>query len=688
MPTDNDRRPSTAAGASGGANEHFNGVPLRNGHANGDAARTADVQQARSVAERPQQTADHNSVVLPKAPVQVQPTDDGAPFKTSALREAMRLLTIAGPSRPRWRLILLTVGIVVVLIVNMFAVIRLNAWQGNFFDAIDQKGLSAFGHQLIIFLEIVGVLLLLVVAQTWMQEMLKVRLREWLTDRLLDRWLVPGRAYRLGMTSEFGVNPDQRIQEDNRHLTQLSVDLGVGLLHSTLLLISFIGVLWSLSSQVVFEVGGHLIVIPGYMVWCAIGYALIGSGLTWLVGRPLIGLNALRQAREADFRFALVRVSESAESIALYGGEVDERRVLESSLAPVITAMRQLSGSFARLTWITSGYSWLAIVVPVIVAAPGYFAGHLTLGGLMMVVGAFAHVQNALRWFVDNFARIADWRAALGRVAAFYEALDGADAVEEDTERLELASHPRGCLAFERVGILLKDGSVVIKEATAEIQPGERVLIVGASGSGKSTLFRAIAGLWPWGSGRILLPPRETMMFMPQRPYLPLGTLRAAVTYPSGPAGFPPDEIEAALRRVGLAELVPMLDLEERWDRALSVGQQQRLAFARLLLHRPLWVFLDEATAALDEDNQSTVMSIFDRELPHTAVISIGHRPGLEVFHTRTLELRPSPNGARLRLKPRPRVPRQPSLDELIASLLRQQQLLGRTNGPGTIRPL
>ena len=654
--------------------------------ARGSGASETPAAEGVSAAERP--LVENDPFVRPNGTGPAQSAEDTeSPFQTSPFQEARRLATIPGPTRDRMVLLLLVTGILLVLVANMFATIRLNTWQGSFFDAIDQKGFSAFGQQLRIFLQIVAVLLVLVVAQTWMQEMLKVRLRAWLTERLLDRWLEPARAYRLAMVSELGVNPDQRIQEDNRQLTLLTVDLGVGLLQSTMLLVSFIGVLWSLSSVISFTVGGHVIAIPGYMVWCAIGYASIGSGLTWLVGHPLIGLNAMRQAREADFRFALVRVSESAESIALYGGEADERRLLDLSLGPVIAAMRRLSGSVARLTWITSGYSWLAIIVPVLVAAPGYFGGQLSLGGLMMVVGAFNYVQNSLRWFVDNFARLADWRAALGRVAAFNEALDGAEAVEEGTEQIEFLEHPQGCLAFERVGILLKDGSVVIKDATAEIHPGERVLIVGASGSGKSTLFRAIARLWPWGSGRILLPPRAGTMFMPQHPYLPLGPLRAATAYPAGPTAFSTEAIEAALVRVGLPELVPMLDAQERWDRALSVGQQQRLAFARLLLHCPAWVFLDEATAALDEDNQRKVMSIFEHELPQTAVISIGHRPGLEAFHTRTLELRPSPSGARLRLKRGILARSHRSAGQRVATLPRERQLLGPPGGFGTTLP-
>jgi putative ATP-binding cassette transporter len=419
------------------------------------------------------------------------------------------------------------------------------------------------------------------------------------------------------------------------------------------LLVSFVGVLWGLSRKVTFEFRGVEWAIPGYMVWCALAYALVGSLLTWWVGRPLIELNAERYAREAELRFALMRVSERAEAIALYGGEADERRTLDRSVARMLAAVRRLAFGLARLTWITSGYGWLALVVPIVVALPGYFAGGLTLGGLMMVVGAFQQVQEALRWFVDNVARIADWRAALHRVMIFRDALHVLDEVEDDSERIEVADHPAGLLAFEGVSVLLGDGRVVIAEATATIQAGERVLLVGESGSGKSTLFRAIAGLWPWGSGRILLPKRSDMMFMPQRPYLPLGTLRAAVTYPEPPGAFGDAAVRAAVDRVGLGDLLPQLDREERWDRALSMGEQQRLAFARLVLHAPKWVFLDEATSALDRDSEARVMAMFDEELAGATLLSIGHRRSLEAFHHRALQLLPSPEGAKLRRRPR-----------------------------------
>ncbi|MGH6945704.1 MAG: ABC transporter ATP-binding protein/permease, partial [Kiloniellales bacterium] len=367
------------------------------------------------------------------------------------------------------------------------------------------------------------------------------------------------------------------------------------------------------------------------------------------VGVPLIGLNAERYTREAELRFALVRVSESAESIALFGGEQDERRQLEGNLDRVILSMRRLSGALSRLTWITSGYGWIAIVVPIVVASPGYFSGGLTLGGMMMVVGAFNQVQSSLRWFVDHFPAIADWRATLQRVSAFKAAVDRLGDIDGTIDNIKLVKDPEGKLSFESVSVLLADGRVVISEATVEIGPGERVLIVGESGAGKSTLFRAVAGLWPWGSGTIGLPASDGLMFMPQRPYLPLGTMRSAITYPDPPDAFDTAEVEAVVKRVGLAEFLTTLDVEGRLDKSLSLGQQQLIGFARLLLHKPAWVFLDEATSALDEVNQHRVMSIFDQELSGATVLSIGHRPGLETFHTRTLHLVRTPDGARLR---------------------------------------
>jgi putative ATP-binding cassette transporter len=572
--------------------------------------------------------------------------------KRTAIAESRTLLASLWRSHRRLRIALLTSGIATVLIGNMVGQIKLNKWNGSFFDALAQRDLDSLLHELLIFLGIIAALLALVVAQTWMQQMLKVRLREWLTHHLLDEWLVPGRAYRLWLAGEIGVNPDQRIEQDTRQLTDLSASLGVGLFQATLLLVSFISILWTLSSQLVFTFGAFHFSIPGYMVWCAVIYALIGSLLTWRVGRPLISLNAELYAREAELRFALVRTNESAESIALCGGERDERRQLDINVGRVIGTMGQLSGALSRLTWITSGYGWIAIVVPILVASPGYFSGSLSMGGLMMVVGAFNQVQAALRWFVDQFPAIADWRATLQRVSAFKATVGKVDAIDDAAETIELVRHPDNKLAFDAVSVLLADGRVIISDATEEVQPGERVLIVGESGAGKSTLFRALAGLWPWGSGTIRFPDPASMMFMPQRPYIPLGTLRAALTYPDRPTAFATADIAAAVRRVGLAEVLATLDAEARIDKNLSLGQQQLIAFARMILHRPAWVFLDEATSALDEVSQRRVMSIFDHELRGATVVSIGHRPGLEHFHNRVVHLRRTPTGAMLVRKP------------------------------------
>jgi putative ATP-binding cassette transporter len=588
---------------------------------------------------------------LPVPPERAAP--GGMPPLHSGFRDAYALLVDLRGSPKTWIALILATGVLGVIILNMVAQVRLNTWQGDFFNAIEKKDLSGVGRQLLIFLPIAGVLLCLVVAQTWMHEMLKLRIRATVTKRLLDVWLAPRRAYRLGVTSPLGVNPDQRMQEDVRHLAELTADLGIGFVHHVLLLGTFVGVLWVLSSGIAIPVGGgESVVVPGYMVWAALLYAGAGSWLAWRIGRPLIRLHVQRYEKEAEFRFGLVRVSESAEAVALYGGERDERRYIDRTFDSVLLAMRRVVFAVARLTWITSGYGWIAIVVPTVVALPGYFYGGLTLGGLMMVVGAFNQVQQALRWFVDNYARIADWRASLHRVVIFDEALKALDDEEQFETRIETRAHPDGRLAFRNVSVLLADGRVLIKEASTEIGPGERVLIVGESGSGKSTLFRAVAGLWPWGSGTILLPPREQMMFLPQKPYLPLGTLRTALAYPSAPEAFVTEALRAALERAHLAEFAAMLDREERWDRLMSMGEQQRLAFARLLLQKPRWVFLDEATAALDDDNQARVMSIFDEELKDAALISIGHRAGLERYHTRTLELAES-HGEKLTLRTR-----------------------------------
>jgi putative ATP-binding cassette transporter len=555
----------------------------------------------------------------------------------------MCLLRALRVSRQRYKLAAMAATLVVVVVANAFGQIKLNAWHGSFFDALERRSFSALGDQLIAFLIIVGLLLFLVVAQTWLQEIIKTKLREWLTHDLVDQWLKPKRAHRLADMGEAGTNPDQYIQADARHLAEMSATLACGLLQSSLLLVSFIGVLWVLSNQVVFTYGDQDFTIPGYMVWCALAYAIAGSCLTWFVGRPLIKLNAERYAREADLRFAIVHINESAEAVAMHGGETDERRIMNAPIANVVKLGCQLANGLARLTWVSSGYGWLAIIVPILVAAPGFFGGSLTLGGLMMVAGAFNQVQNSLRWFVDNFAGIADWRATLLRVTRFRNGLLQLDDLDKDRDRIALDLHPQGKLRFENLSILLPDGRAVLDMPFAEIEPGERVLIAGPPGSGKCKLLRAAAGLNLDGSGHIQLPEAGGTVFVPPRPYLPLGMLRSVVTYPAEGGHFDDADVCAALERVGLSRLIGRLDEEERWDRLLSAGEQQRLALTRLLLHKPEWVFFEDVMSAMSEDDCQLMRSIFSHELKSASVVGIGSGPALNGFYHRTIRMRRVP---------------------------------------------
>lgn len=539
------------------------------------------------------------------------------------------------------------------LCANAGGQIRLNIWQRDFYEAIEQRNMAGFAHQLLAFVVIAGALLALGVLQSWLRAMINVRLREWLTFDLLDQWLIHRRLYLLEYAGEIGVNPDQRIQQDAQHLAELTTSLLTGLLQSTLLLASFIGVLWVLSGKVVFDFGNGPFSIPGYMVWCALIYALGGSLLGWFVGRPLVPLNAERYASEAELRSALVRVGEHADGIVLHDGEAEERRALDQPVHAVTTLMTRLAGGAARLTWVTGGYGWLAIVVPIIVAAPGYFSGTMSFGTLMMVAGAFNQVQSSLRWFVDNLSLIADWRATLHRVVLFRDALTTVDEIGIDAGRIDVVEDTGG-LRLDDLELALPESSATLDEPRIEIRPGERIQILAKATSPKSTLFRALAGMWPWGAGTIHLPGRETMTFIPQRPYLPSGTLRAAVCYPTEPGLLDEASVVAALERVDLAHLVPMLERSGRWDRDLPLDEQQRLAFARLLLQAPRWVVLDDAISALNDTHRRLVLSLKDRELADTTLIRLGCDAVLDGDWDRTLHIIERSTGPHLSISSRP----------------------------------
>ena len=497
-------------------------------------------------------------------------------------------------SPERNKVVLLVAVVVAVIGLTAFGQVRLNAWNRPFYDALARKDFPQFLRQIMAFGVIAGLLLVLNVVQAWLNQAIKVKLRESLVRDLFDEWLKPRRAFRLGTAGEIGANPDQRIHEDARHLTELLTDLGLGLLQSSLLLGSFIGVLWILSENVVFHWNGHPFAVPGYMVWCAIFYAGTASWVSWLVGRPLIRLNAERYAREADLRFALVRLNEHTDSVALYGGEQNENHRLQRELRRVLGAMWRIVNASTRLTCITAGYGWFTIIAPILVAVPGYFSGDLSFGTLMMVVGAFMQVQGALRWFIDNFGTIADWRATLLRIATFRETLLTMDALGASAPRIKFVAEKRSNVAFDNLQVATPTGCTMLSEPHVEIAPGDRVLIVGEPGAGKTLLFQAIAGLWPWGSGKVALPASNGVTFVPRQPYVPLGTLRAALAYPSPEDTYKDEELVVVLRQTGLERLSSSLNRDARWDKELADEEQQRLALARILLHKPRWVVIEK----------------------------------------------------------------------------------------------
>jgi putative ATP-binding cassette transporter len=582
-----------------------------------------------------------------------RPQVSRAPGRLSATGQrgtSWKVVSLVGEafrSPERLRLGFLGVGLVVVVCANTGAQLGLNRWQGAFYDALEQRDLPAFLHQLLVFAGLFVVLLVLVVAQTWLSEIAKVRLRQWLAGALFDDWLQPARAFLLAFTGDLASNPDQRLHEDARHWSELTGDLAIGLLQASLLLVSFVGVLWMLSATVTPVIGQQAFAIPGFLVWCALAYAGLGSWLTWLIGRPLIRLNADRYAREAELRSALMRVGESSQAIALYRGEQDERRGLGSLLGDVVVSSRKLAVGLARLTWVTSGYGWGALVAPVLLAAPGYFAGTLSLGGLMMVVGAFNQVQQALRWFVDNFPRIADWRATLQRIVEIREALRGMEAATREAGQGTVEVVPGGPLVLDRLRLALPNGTTTTEPSATEIRPGDHVLIVGEASSGKTTLVLTLAGLWPWWSGRLVLPPREDMMVLPQRPYLPVGTLRQALAYPLHDAVHESGRVERILEEVGLLHRVPELDVVARWDRELSLEEQQLVALARLFLLAPRWVVMDEAMSALDPEQRIQMHERIARDLPGTAVLATSRTPvNGDGFFDRMVKLRFDPAAA------------------------------------------
>ncbi|HXC09524.1 MAG TPA: ABC transporter ATP-binding protein/permease [Steroidobacteraceae bacterium] len=558
----------------------------------------------------------------------------------SGLLPQLGMMTRALWAAPvRNTLFLLSVAVFAVIAVTAYGQIRLNNWNQPFYDALSRRDFAQFLEQLGVFGVIAGALLVLNVAQRWLGETLKLKLRQGLANDLIGNWLKPGRAFRLANAGPIGVNPDQRMHEDARHLTELSADLGIGLLQSSILLATFVAILWKLSSDFVFHIGGRNFAVPGYMVWAAVVYSGSASLLSYWVGRSLVDRNAERYAREADMRFSLVRVNEHIDAITLSGGEADEERRIDIDLAAVLAATARLVTGLTNLTWITGGYGWFTLVAPILAAAPLYFAGSITFGGLMLASGAFMQVQGSLRWFVDNFSSIADWRATLLRVAGFRRAILDTDVLHDVESRIVFGEGEPGKIHIDDLEIASPAGAVMLQEKKVEIRAGERVLIVGESGTGKTLLFRTLAGLWPWGAGRIACPRGEEVLYMPRTPYLPPGTLREILAYPKATQDFEAAAYAGALSRLQLDRLLPLLDVSRRWDRELSEDEQQTVAFARSLLHAPAWMLIDEVLDALDDDARERVVDLLSKDLPRTGIIHIGRADAHDHLFARVLHL-------------------------------------------------
>lgn len=580
--------------------------------------------------------------------------DTGTPTEASLVSQLDMMIRALWASPARGAIVGITAAAVLVIVATAYGQVRLNRWNQPFYDALSRRNLREFGFQLVVFAVIAGALLLLNVGQRWLGEMLKLKLREGLVHDLVQGWMQPHRAFQLESAGPIGVHPDQRLHEDARHLTELSSDLALGLMQSSALLVSFVGVLWSISRGFTLKIGGVTLALPGYMVWAAVIYALSASLLTYWTGRRLIPDNASRYAREADLRYTLVRVNEHIDAITLAGGETDEARRIELDLAAVLAAMRRLVTGLTRLTWVTAGYGWVTLVAPILVAAPLYFSGNLSFGGLMMAAAAFTQLQSSLRWFVDNFSTIADWRATLLRVAVFRRAVVTAEVLHRKERRIELGESepPRNgespALVIDHLEIASPSGCTSLQGGRVEIRPGERVLVIGDPGAGKTLLFRALAGLWPWGAGRILHPRGQELYCMPRTPYLPAGALKEVLAYPSGVDRFERQDYARALRRLGLDRLAPSLDEVRRWDHELNEDEQQAVAFARLMLHTPRWVLIDEALDSIDVSTRERVMEMFAQDLADSGLIYIGRADPKGGFFSRVLRLVNDPTTRRL----------------------------------------
>ncbi|OHV89520.1 ABC transporter ATP-binding protein/permease [Mesorhizobium sp. ORS 3428] len=543
----------------------------------------------------------------------------------------------------------LTIGLVALICVNVGFQYGINVWNRAIFDAIELHDAHTVYVLSAVFLPLVAGSVSLVVTQVYLRMTIQRRWRSWLTTAVIARWLAHGRYYQLNLVRGDHTNPEARISEDLRIATESPVDFIAGVTSAFLSASTFIVVLWTIGGALSFTLAGLSITIPGFLVTAAVLYAVITSTSMTVIGRQFVQLSEQKNQAEAEFRYVLTRVRENGESIALLGGEAEERSGIDSTFGHVLRQWALLAGQHMRTTLVSQGSSLFAPVVPVLLCAPKFLEGSMTLGEVMQAASAFAIVQGAFGWLVDNYPRLADWNASARRIASLMMSLDGLERAERSDAfgRIRHGRTTNGAiLNLNNLSVSLNDGTGVVKETEVEIEPGERVLVAGESGTGKSTLVRAVAGLWPWGGGSVDFHTDRRLFMLPQRPYIPTGTLRRAVAYPAPAGHWRTRKINATLDKVGLDYLKDRLDEDAPWDQTLSGGEKQRLAFARLLLHCPDIVVLDEATSALDEKSQDKMMEMVIHELPKVTIISVAHRAELEAFHSRKITLERREGGA------------------------------------------
>jgi putative ATP-binding cassette transporter len=564
----------------------------------------------------------------------------------STLATVWRIASPYFRSEERWSARLFLAALIVIELSIVAITVLLNAWNNNFYNALQDKNWNAFVYQLGYFCVLAALYIVLAVYQLYLNQWLQIRWRRWLTQYYLDHWLGGANHYRMQLLGDAADNPDQRIAEDVRQFIDGGasgagiLSLGLGLLNSVVTLGSFVIILWTLSAAAPLHAFGTVWAIPGYLVWAALLYAILGTVLTHLVGWPLVSLSFQQQQFEADFRFNLVRVRENSEQIALLDGERAEEARALGSFTRIIANWRLIMTRTKRLTFLTAGYGQVSTVFPFIVASPAYFAGAVQLGGLMQTASAFGSVQGALSFFINVYRGLAEWRAVIERLNGFDRSVKAAHALAITPPVIVVSPSEGTSVSFEELAVRLPNGVPLVNANDISIGLSERVLVSGPSGAGKSTLFRALAGIWPFGLGSVLIPKNARVMMLPQRPYFPIAPLAAAVAYPAEPGEIDSAVVAELIAAVGLPALATRIDEEAHWNRMLSLGEQQRLGIARAILQAPDFLFLDEATASLDEAAEAALYKLLDERLAKATIVSIGHRATLAAFHSRRLSFK------------------------------------------------